>query len=450
MKNISLELEDQLAVLTFDRPDSSANIFDSQTLDELDEAISQIEANTSIERLIITSAKPSIFIAGADIKSIAKASRDELDGFLQKGQDLFDRITNLHCQTAAAIHGACMGGGFELALACDVRVASPDKCTKIGLPETLLGIIPAWGGSTRLPKLIGVQKSLAVILGAKKMAPKYARKLGAVDDVVPRERMQQRCLQLLDKPPERKSHWKQNNPISCMIAKNIARKNMMAKTRGHYPAMFKAIDVITAAPRASEQASLKAERDAALELADTETTRQMIRLFFLTEGAKKSSIECQNEIPEVNHTTVIGAGVMGAGIAHWTASRKIPVLLKDINEQAVAKGMKTISKRFGEAVKRRIFTKGQAATLKNLIAPTSENVPMRHTDLVIEAAVENMDIKKKIFNDLASRTRDDTILATNTSALSITELASAIPHPERVVGIHFFNPVHRMKLVEVI
>lgn len=455
MKNLSLTIEENgVALLTFDRPDSSVNIFDASTLDELDSAISQIEADEgeiSIKKLIITSAKPAIFIAGADIKSIASASHEELSAFLERGQDIFNRIEKLPCQTAAAIHGACLGGGYEIALACDVRVASLDKVTKIGLPETLLGIVPAWGGSTRLPKLIGVQKALPLILSAKKMAPKHAKKVGAVDDAVPRERVIPRCIQLLDSPPDRPSLWKQNNPLSCIIAKTVANRNTRQKTRGHYPALTQAIDIITSAPNASTTASLNAERDAALELAGSETTKQMIRLFFLTEKYKKSKLDCDSDkVPKINHTTVIGAGVMGAGIAHWTASRGLPVLLKDINDEAVARGMHTIGKRFAEGVKRRIFTKGQAEKLKNLVVPTSSNVPMQHTDLIVEAAVENMDIKKKIFADLADRVSDDTILATNTSALSITELSTAIPHPERVVGLHFFNPVHRMKLVEVI
>ncbi|MDF1756042.1 MAG: 3-hydroxyacyl-CoA dehydrogenase NAD-binding domain-containing protein [Verrucomicrobiales bacterium] len=451
MTNLNLTIDEQgLALLDFDRPGSPANIFDATTLDELATALDEIESNEKIGNLIFTSSKPSIFIAGADIKSIASSTTEELDTFLRKGQELFDRIADLRCGTAAAIHGACLGGGFELALACDIRVASLDQSTKIGLPETLLGIIPSWGGSTRLPKLIGVQKSLSLILAGKKMAPKYAKKLGAVDDVVPRERLVERCLQLLKKRPERDSHWKTNNFAAAKIAKAVATKDVMKRTRGHYPAMLEAIDVVTAAPLRSHASSLKAERDAALELAGSETTRQMIRLFFLTEKSKKGGVDVSGEVPKIDHVTVVGAGVMGAGIAHWTASRKIPVLLKDINEEAVARGLKTISKRFAEAVDRRIFTPGEAAERQNMVSPAAENVPMKHTDLIVEAAVENMGIKRKIFAELASRTRPDAILATNTSALSIEELSTSIPNPERVVGLHFFNPVHRMKLVEVI
>ncbi|MEQ1840952.1 MAG: 3-hydroxyacyl-CoA dehydrogenase NAD-binding domain-containing protein, partial [Verrucomicrobiales bacterium] len=332
-----------------------------------------------------------------------------------------------------------------------MRVASPDSVTQIGLPETQLGIIPAWGGSTRLPKLIGIQKALPLILAGKTMAPQYARKLGAIDDVVPRERLVERCLQLLKSPPNRKSHWLQNSLPGAALAGCLAKRDLKKRTRSHYPALEKAVDVATGSLRRSHASSLKAERMAALDLAQSETTRQLLRLFFLTEKSKKSESKTDSAIrAPIRHTAVIGAGVMGAGIAHWIASRKIPVILKDINEAAVARGMQTIRQRFAEAVSSRIFTKGGAAHLYNLVAPAATAVPMMHTDLVIEAAVENMGVKKKIFADLATRTRPDTILATNTSALSITELAEAVPHPERVIGLHFFNPVHRMKLVEIV
>ena len=451
MKNLSLTVEkDGLALLQFDRPDSSANIFDRETLDELELALDEIESNKAISHLVITSAKPAIFIAGADLKSIAKSSPEELNYFLKRGQDLFHRIENLPAKTGAAIHGACLGGGFELALACDVRVASPDKVTRIGLPETMLGIIPAWGGSSRFPGLVGIQKALPLILAGTQMAPKQARKLGAVDDVVPRERLVDRCLQLMGKGIERKTYRLQNSWPGAALAGFVAKRDLRKRTRGHYPALLKAVDVVTAAPRRPLATSFKAERDAALELASREETKQLIRIFFLTEASKKTGVAVIEEVPEIAHCTVIGSGVMGAGIAHWSASRGVPVLLKDIDEAAVARGMQTIRKRFDEAVSRRIFTKGEAAKRFGLVSPTAENVPMGHTDIVIEAAVENMDIKKKIFADLADRTRDDAILATNTSALSIADLAEAVPQPERVVGLHFFNPVHRMKLVEVI
>jgi 3-hydroxyacyl-CoA dehydrogenase / enoyl-CoA hydratase / 3-hydroxybutyryl-CoA epimerase len=451
MTNLSLTVDDAgVAQLVFDRPNSPANIFDQETLDELEHALDQIEKLKSIKQLVISSAKPGIFIAGADIKSIARATTEELGVFLKRGQDLFDRIAALPCGTAAAIHGACLGGGYELALACEVRVASPDAVTQIGLPETQLGIIPAWGGSTRFPKLIGIQKALPLILAGKTMAPSHARKLGAIDDVVPRERLVERCLQLLEERPKRKSFGLQNSLPGTILAGFLAKKGLKKRTRGHYPALLKAIETATGALRRTHANSLKAERVAAMDLAGGETARQLLRLFFLTEKSKKSTAADQVKIAEIKHTAVIGAGVMGAGIAHWIASRKIPVLLKDLDEAAVARGMQTIQQRFAEAVSSRIFSKGDAARRFHLVAPAASPVPMPQIDLVIEAAVENMAVKKKIFADLATRTRPEAILATNTSALSISELAGSVPNPERVVGLHFFNPVHRMKLVEIV
>ena len=450
-KNLSLnEGSPGVALLVFDRPGSSANIFDEAALDELEAALDAVEKDRTIKTLIFTSAKPAIFIAGADIKALAGARDEEMDRFLERGQNLFTRIENLTAGTAAAIHGACMGGGVELALACDVRVASSGQRTKIGLPETLLGIIPAWGGSTRLPRLIGIKKSLSLILGAKKMAPQYAKKMGVVDDVVPKERLVERCLQLLSNPPPRKSFALENSRPAAALAKWLALRGLKKRTRGNYPAPVEAVEVVTAAPRRDLETSLSAERSAVLRLANDPVAGQLTRLFFLSEKSKKTNAGSAGQVPEVRRCAVIGAGVMGAGIAHWTASRRLPVLLKDIDEDAVARGMRTIRKRFREGVNRKIFSKGEAAGLEALISPAAEAVPMKRCDLVIEAAVENMEIKKKIFEDLVSRTRPDTILSTNTSALSVTELASGIENPERVAGLHFFNPVHRMKLVEVI
>ncbi len=438
------------ALVCFDRPKSAANIFDLAALSELNSILEDLESSTTIQSVIFSSSKPGIFIAGADISTLASAKGDELDTFIKMGQSLFDRIAALPMPTAAAIHGACVGGGMEMALACDIRVASDAKATKLGLPETLLGIVPAWGGSTRMPRLIGVPKALSLILAGKLVAAKYAKKIGLVDAVTPRERLEERCLQLMASPPTRKRFYLENSWPARVIAKSKARKATRAKTRGNYPALEYAIDLVCAAPGRSVEASLAGERSAVGALAELPVTKQLIRLFFLSEAAKKKRIDGVKGIKPIEYTNVIGAGVMGAGIAHWTSSRGMSVLLKDIDDTAVARGMRTVKSRFDEAVGRRLITPVEAKRAYQLVAPTAEDVPMNHIDLVIEAAVENMDIKKRIFSDLASRTREDTVLATNTSALSITELAESIKHPQRVVGIHFFNPVHRMKLVEVI
>ena len=446
--------EGGVEVLTFDRPDSPANIFDPSTLDELERHLDRITGDAGIRGLVLASAKPSIFLAGADLDFVANASGDELTKFIETGQRVFSKLAALRVPTVATIHGACLGGGTELALACDCRLASPDKVTRIGLPETQLGILPAWGGSTRLPRLIGLGAALDLILSGKILAAVSARRLGLVDDLVPRERLIGFAVRKIDgreATPGRSGHFLRNNVLSARITRRVAHARLLKKTRGNYPAIGAAIDVVCDGLGGTVAESLEMERRAVLELATTDAARQLMRVYHLQEHAKKFHAADHGAV-DVERAAVIGAGVMGAGIAHWLGSRQIPVVLRDIDESKVAGGMRRIGKLFAEGVKRRVFARAEARRLQDFIAPAAEPVPLHRVDLVVEAAVEDLEIKKTIFADLCARVRPDTILATNTSALPIGELAAdpRVTHPERLIGIHFFNPVHRMKLVEVV
>lgn len=445
--------DDGIVVLTFDTPDSGANVFNAATLDALAAHLESISGTSGIRGLVFTSAKPSIFIAGADLRALADADEGALATMTETGQRLFNRIAALPFPSAAAIHGACLGGGLELALACDWRVASPDRATKIGLPETQLGILPAWGGSTRLPRLVGLPKAVDLILGGKQLAGKHARKLGVVDDNSPRERLVERAVQLIGRGKRKPSrHWLTNHRLGAAIIRDVAGARSAKKTRGNYPAIEKALVVVTRSVGRSLEDSLKAEREAVLELARGPVAKELIRIFFLQENAKKFHHAPGVEAHPVERTAVIGAGVMGAGIAQWVSARGLPVILQDIDPARVAVGMKSVAKVYAGAVKRHLFSPGEAKQLAGLIAPAAHPVPLKRVDLVIEAAVERMDIKKQIFADLCARCPDDTVLATNTSALPIADLAKGegVTHPERILGIHFFNPVHQMKLVEIV
>jgi 3-hydroxyacyl-CoA dehydrogenase / enoyl-CoA hydratase / 3-hydroxybutyryl-CoA epimerase len=450
--------DDQICILTFDRPDSAANIFDRATLEELAEHLDVIAKNSSLRGLILVSAKRSIFIAGADLHSMSQFTDPaDLDHLIRLGQQTFDQVETLSIPTIAAIHGACVGGGYEICLACDYRIATSDRATKIGLPETQLGILPAWGGSTRLPRLIGVPKALDIILAGKTVAAKHALKLGMVDEVVHKEYLLDYARGLLTKRGNKL--MRRSKPLMTrlvntrlaarLIAKRV-RPQLRRKTGGHYPALPKALEVVTEGLGRSVPGSLDLERRAIAELAETETCRSLIRLFFLQERAKKLTAGTDTGKWAAKRVAVIGAGVMGAGIAQWTASRDVQVMLRDINAEQVAKGMGTIAKLFADGTKRRVFTPVEARAAMDRISPVASEAPLKHTDIVIEAAVEKMDLKKQIFKRLDDLAGPRTILATNTSALSVSELAAATRHPERVVGIHFFNPVHRMQLVEVV
>jgi 3-hydroxyacyl-CoA dehydrogenase / enoyl-CoA hydratase / 3-hydroxybutyryl-CoA epimerase len=459
-RRLHLEMTDsRVALITFDHPDKSANIFDGMTLYELDIALRAVE-KLPAKGLVFLSAKPAVFIAGADLEVLNDAvngkGKEDLTALVERGQALFSRIARLGIPTVAAIHGACVGGGLELALACDRRLASDDSSTRLGLPETLLGILPAWGGSTRLPRLIGLPKALDLILAGKLLAPKHALKLGLVDEVVPRERLRSRALALLNEPlPERPSHHFTNNGLSAIVIRLLAGRRLRRKTRGHYPAVLEALEVVSRGASGDERASFAREAAAFSRLARTDAARNLMRVHFLQEHSKRfrydESVNPRSLVP-VHTTAVIGAGVMGAGIAQWFAAKNHPVILRDLDTERVAAGVKSITRLFDEAVAKRILSRHEAGRKLDLVTPSATPVRLHRCDLVVEAAVENLEVKMKIFADLAGRTSPGTILATNTSALPITALCTAegVSHPERIIGLHFFNPVSRMKLVEVV
>ncbi len=340
-------------------------------------------------------------------------------------------------------------------MACDYRVASPDRATKIGLPETQLGLLPAWGGSTRLPRLIGLPRALEVILGAKTPASKQAVKLGMVDELAPAEYLVQVTARMISRG-KRVHRWHYlNNRLAASVIAARLRPKLLKKTRAHYPAIFKALEVVTRGISKSIPESLALERDGILELAKTEACRNLIRVFFLQERAKKRTLAETSSThpltrPPITRTAVIGAGVMGSGIAQWLSARQLPVILRDINAERVAKGMASIVAIYRDGRKRHVFTPREVRDGLDRIYPSATDVPLRQVDLVIEATTENLELKKKIFQRLDELAGDDTILATNTSALPISELAAGTRRSERVLGLHFFNPVHRMQLIEIV
>jgi 3-hydroxyacyl-CoA dehydrogenase / enoyl-CoA hydratase / 3-hydroxybutyryl-CoA epimerase len=459
-ENIQREVSDsRIAILTFDRPNSTANIFDERTLDELNEHLSFLESEKGLHGLIIRSAKPKIFIAGADLNSFTEGiSAERIAVLIERGQRTFDRIASLPYPTVATIHGVALGGGFEITLACDYRVASSDSATKVGLLETNLGILPAWGGSTRLPKLIGLPGALEVILTGRQYAAKQALKLGMVDSVTYLERLTGVAKKMIQESGGKKRSYKMHvanrSPMSRLV-KSQAEKKTLAKTRGHYPAPLKALEVVCTSLNVSHEQSLANEKNYFVELALTETAQNLIGVFFLQERAKKLKSPANLQPGAAPGRTikrglVVGAGLMGAGIAQWLSSRGIRVLLRDVGPAPLGKGMQAIGKIYREAVARHLFSETEAQNAYDRILPFFEEVPLREVDIVIEAAVEKLALKQQIFADLEAKVSPGTVLASNTSALSIDAIAASLKHPERVVGIHFFNPVHRMQLVELV
>ena len=456
---------DGLCILTFDRQGSAANIFDTRTFEELNAHLDFLEDKTTqgpIQGVIFLSAKGKIFIAGADLHGFTSgAMTDErLGGIIDNGHRTFGRIAKLRVPTVAAIQGVCVGGGLELTLACDWRVACNDAGTKLGLPEVQIGILPAWGGSVRLPRLVGLPKALEIILTGKQLAGVPAMKCGLADALAYPEGMLSVAEEMVKrgKRPTAKT-IAANLPGARQVVAAIARKNALAKTRGNYPAATRAIEVATSALGTSEEGGFRLEREAFVDLAKTEAARNLMSIFFLQERAKKTRLPADLSdgnssekfaAKPLKKVAVVGAGLMGAGIAQWSAGRGLKVVLKDITPAALAKGMQSISKIFADAAKRRVFTKADAQAGYDRVVPVASDVPLRDVDLVIEAAVERLDLKKQIFAKLEGQVSAGTVLATNTSALSIDSIAEGLERPGSVVGIHFFNPVHRMQLVEIV
>lgn len=448
-------LDDGVHVLTFDTPASTANVFNHATLSELSAVIDAITANPNAKGLIFFSAKPTIFIAGADLREMAqKTSGEDLREMIDFGQQVFNCLADLPIPTVAAIHGACLGGGYELCLACDYRFASDAFCTRIGLPETQLGLLPAWGGSTRLPRLIGLPNALDIILQGRRLAAIPALKRGMIDAVVPREHLIRAAMERITKGmPSRPRHWLVNNPLSTQVIASRARAQVWKTTRGHYPAVLKALEVAVSGLSKPLADALALESNAIIELMKTSVCRNLIEIFFLQEQAKRLHVltgAAAKELPKIKTIAVIGAGIMGAGIAQWVSARDHMVILRDINEEKICNGLGIIAGLYQQGLKRHTFDRVSAREGMDRIYPNAREVPLTHIDLVIEAAVEKMEVKKLVFQQLAELTRNDAVLATNTSALSVNELATVVKHPERVIGLHFFNPVHKMQLVEIV
>src|SRR5450755_3290753 len=428
--------DDGICVLTFDRPESGANIFDTPTMQNLSDHLDAIEKNPSVRGVIVTSAKKSIFIAGADLKTLLKqAQTGELRAFIAEGQKVFNRLVALKVSTVAAIHGACAGGGYEITLACDYRVASNDPATKIGLPETTLGLVPAWGGATRLPRLLGADVAAEIILKGKLYGADEALKLGLVDEVTTREQLLEAARKKLGEGKRKASV-----PKGAMT--------VAAPKAGGNAAPGRAYEIIQRSGDSSIDESLALEVDAISELGATDATQNLIRNFFLADKYRKGSSKTAPE--KITHAAVIGAGIMGSGIAQWLSSRGVSVILRDVNSEAIDRGLANIEKTYEDAVKRGLLSAGKAQEGRARIVASTQPGMMRDVQIVIEAASEKLEIKKKIFADLAATTPPKAILATNTSALPIDELATATGSPERIVGLHFFNPVSRMKLIEVV
>lgn len=460
MKNFQLiDRGDQWFELLFDQPNSVANVLNESVFAEFSELLNELEKRSDIKGLVFTSAKPKIFIAGADVNLIK--GLDTFDTALKacsEGQQMIHRISKLPFETVSAISGACLGGGLELSLACSKRVASTSSNVKIGLPEVMLGILPGFGGSIRLPRTIALPAALDMILTGRQVDGTRAWKMSLVSAVLPEQDFNKRALAWAKanagkpaaKPKSSFMNFFLSTAIGRAFALNSARKGVIAKTKGQYPAPLKILDLLgKTLGKGNTDWCLEQEAKHFASLAITPISKRLIELFLLTEQVKKNN-GADAEPRRVERGAVLGAGIMGGGIAHAFAQVDIPVRMKDIGEEAVTLGYKQAASVFGKRLKRRRMTKREFERKMAFISGTTNFSGFGTVDCVVEAIVENMEIKKKVIQETERYVSDECVIASNTSSLSISEMQSVAKIPERIGGMHFFNPVDRMPLVEVI
>ena len=454
-----------VATLTFDTPGKSANIFTREALEELERMVAWLQTRSDLGALLLVSAKPRIFIAGADVEAIATITdRAEAEEASRRVQRLFEAWEKLPFPTIAAIRGIALGGGLELSLASTYIVASDREDVRIGLPEIKLGIVPGWGGCVRLPRRIGIAPALDIILQGKAVSSKAAFKMGLADALLPDgafERLAQEFALAhrgAVRNPAKHSFGKrtatsvllERNPVGRALLFSQAEKKTLAATKGHYPAPLRALTVVQTAIERGTAAGFDAEARAIGELGTSPISKNLVHVFRLMEESKKESVP-GGEPRDVTSTAVLGAGVMGGGIAQLLAAQAdLPVRLRDLAPEPLASGMAHAAALFQKQVDRRRMAPAEMRRRMTLLRPSLELSGLERADLVIEAVVEKLDVKQKVFAEVATRVGPGAILASNTSSLSIDAIARDTPHPERVVGMHFFNPVDKMPLVEVI
>jgi 3-hydroxyacyl-CoA dehydrogenase/enoyl-CoA hydratase/3-hydroxybutyryl-CoA epimerase len=465
MSAFELQVEqDGLAVLTFDLPGERVNKLSAAVIAELGDVLVRLTREARIRSLIIRSGKPDIFIAGADVKELASIRPEDARMAIERVQALFEQLANLPYPTVAAINGACLGGGTEFALACDYRLMSDGKKAQIGLPEVRLGIFPAWGGCTRLPRLVGLPAALDLILTGKSLDARRARRIGLVDEAVPAPILEDYARRFARsklggaKPPARRGGTSfaeralEATPLGRRVIFSKARDGVMKQTGGHYPAPLEALEVIEEGYGRPVADGLAIEARHFGLIFGGEVQRNLLAIYFLTEEVKKETGVADPSVRarEVTRVGVLGAGVMGGGIAQLAADKGLPARMKDIQPEALGHGYAAAAAVWKEAVRKRRLTPREMARKMDLLSGTLDYSGFPRCEVTIEAVVEKLAVKRAVLKEWEAAVPKTAIFASNTSTLPITEIAAGALEPGRVVGMHFFNPVHRMPLVEVI
>lgn len=458
-KAFSLKIDEQnIAWLAIDVPNEKMNTLQAAFADEMKEIFAILKDSSGVKGMIIRSLKPDNFVAGADVRMLeACTTASEAEALAKQGQELFQQLSELPYPVVAAIHGPCLGGGLELALACDYRVCTDSDKTRLGLPEVQLGLLPGSGGTQRLPRLIGLLPSLDLILTGKQLRAKKAKKLGVVDACVPETILLDVAKQLIEKG-KNKGKKKQSTKEKLMSGSGLGRKFVFEqaakktneKTRGNYPATVAILEVIQHGLEKGFTQGQELEAKRFGELVMSSESKALRSIFFATTEMKKEN-GAEAEPAAVNRVGVLGGGLMGAGISHVSVAKaKVPVRIKDVSNDGVLNALNYNYKLFEKQRKRRIISKAGLQSKMLQLSGGVDFTSFNHIDVVIEAVFEDLDLKQTMVADIEANAKPETIFATNTSSLPIHKIAEKAERPENIVGLHYFSPVEKMPLVEVI
>jgi 3-hydroxyacyl-CoA dehydrogenase / enoyl-CoA hydratase / 3-hydroxybutyryl-CoA epimerase / enoyl-CoA isomerase len=458
------ELKGDIGLLTIDCPDQSVNTLSSDVMAELGEYVDRLEQRTDLKGLLFRSGKPGQFIAGADLRELSalvEATEEQVIHGVARGHELYTRISRLPFPTVALVAGHCMGGGTELILSMDERLAASDGKTSIALPEVKLGIIPGWGGTQRMPRLIGIHQGITLVCSGDTVHAERAVQLGLVFDAVPSEQLLDEGRRLIELTQEsgdwRRNRERREQPLGLsedqlQFAVAVAEGHLRGKTGDNYPAPLTALKVIREGINLPLDDGLRVEREAAVEIIRSPTAASLIGMFFKNRTVSQNPGIELKQVParDVHRVGVLGAGLMGSGIATAHARRGLPAVMVDVDEKRVAAGLKSAAHVVESRIRIGRATPEDMAHMLALLSTSTTHHVFADCDVVVEAVTENEQLKTRLYQELKDYLRDDAILASNTSTISITRMAQSAPCPERFVGMHFFSPVDRMALVEVI
>lgn len=465
-ETLRTEVLDNILIVTIDKPGEPVNTLSPALVGEFEGLFLRLDEDKLIKGVVLISGKPDSFIAGADIEQFKEfRTAADAERVSRMGQDVMGRLEKLRVPVVAAIHGACLGGGLETALACRYRVCTDHPKTTLALPEVQLGVIPGMGGTQRLPRRVGLQAALDMILTGRNMRAKRALQIGLVDEVVHPAILSDiaidRARKLADgslKPTRgggrgAASLLLEHNPLGRGVVFRKARESVLEKTHGHYPAPLAALEAVQTGYTRGFAEGLKEEARLFGEMAMTDVSRQLVFLFFANNSLKKDPGVDTTPVPrprEIDKLGVLGAGFMGAGIASIAAQRNTLVRLKDTDHARVGKGLAAVRSVFQERLSRKQITRQQLDDYMSLVGGSTDYWGFESADLVIEAVFEDLDLKHRVLAEVEPVIEPSAIYASNTSTIPITRIADDATHPERVLGMHFFSPVHKMPLLEII